>query len=60
MKDRYYDVIEAAELLETSGSTVCMLVNKGELDMLCLDVKQSPVFTEKNLLDYMIRKEKSK
>lgn len=61
MKDsRFYSLIEAAELLETSSSTVCMLVNKGELDMLRLDVKQSPVFTEKNLLDYMIRKEKSK
>ncbi len=59
MKDnsRFYDMIEAAELLETSSSTVCMLVNKGELNMLRLDARSNPVFTEKNLLDYMIRKE---
>lgn len=60
MSNRYYTVIEAAELIETSESTVNMLVNKGELDMLMLDVKQRPVFTEDNILDYLIRKEKSK
>ena len=58
MKDsRYYDVIEAAELLETSKDTVCMLVNKGELDMLMLDTKSNPVFAERHILDYMIKKE---
>lgn len=57
MKDRYYSVVEAAELIETSESTVNMLVNRGELDMLMLDVKLRPVFTEENILDYLIRKE---
>lgn len=61
MKDsRFYSLIEAAELLETSSSTVCMLVNKGELNMLRLDARSNPVFTEKNLLDYMIQKEYKK
>ncbi|MBP3826255.1 MAG: hypothetical protein ILA11_11060 [Butyrivibrio sp.] len=59
MKDsRFYSLIEAAELLETSSSTVCMLVNKGELDMLHLDTRSNPVFAERHLLDYMIKNEK--
>lgn len=62
MKDnsRFYSMIEAAELLETSSSTVCMLVNKGELNMLRLDARSNPVFTEKNLLDHVIQKEYKK
>ena len=61
MKDsRYYDVIEAAELIETSETTIDMLVNRGELDMLRLDVRNRPVFTEDNILDYLIRKEEKK
>ena len=60
MSNRYYTVIEASELIETSTSTVNMLVNRGELDMLMLDERNYPVFTEDNILDYLIRREKSK
>ena len=57
MSNRYYTVIEASELIETSTSTVNMLVNSGKLDMLMLDEHNRPVFTEDNILDYLIRRE---
>lgn len=55
---RLYDLREAAEALDTSEGTVCMLVNRDEIRYIPSGVNcNSPVFREEDLLNYMLSKE---